>query len=215
MNQSNQILKDVPKSNRKVVAHADEAISLEDLDAKSRPQQLLIFKRFLKIENHRIKLAHRSGVSGFEIASRRAELIDLVLKRIFDDAFRKLSAKGAIPPIALLAVGGYGRGVLNPGSDIDILFLSTTSTRALSKETNDAIEKVLYLLWDIGFDVGHTRSAPPRSAWRRQSSTSRILPPMIESRFLAGNDELFAKFKDVFYRKCVIPLGDDYLQDPA
>ena len=50
-----------------MAAHADEVISLDGLEGKTRPQQLTIFKRFLKIENHRIKLAHRSGMDGFQV----------------------------------------------------------------------------------------------------------------------------------------------------
>ena len=54
--------------------------------------------------------------------------------------------------IALMAVGGYGRGALAPFSDIDLLFLRPYKETA---HTESVIEFMLYALWDLGFKVGH------------------------------------------------------------
>jgi [protein-PII] uridylyltransferase len=208
---------DVKTKQAKVAAHADEVISLDGLEGKTRPQQLAIFKRFLKIENHRIKLAHRAGLDGFQVAGNRSDLLDIVLGKVFDEAFQQFAGEvdaedGEQFPIALVAVGGYGRGLLNPGSDIDLLFLSKTATTSLSKATNEAVERVLYLLWDIGFEVGHSvRSI--RESLSQAKKDFQVFTAMIESRFIAGNRKLFHQLEDAFYRRCVVPLGEDYLQD--
>lgn len=64
--------------------------------------------------------------------------------------------------IAIAAVGGYGRGTLAPGSDIDLLFLLPEKN---SDRMRKAVEFLLYVLWDLGFKVGH---APAR--WRNVSA---------------------------------------------
>ncbi|SMD04538.1 [protein-PII] uridylyltransferase [Rhizobium sp. RU36D] len=88
--------------------------------------------------------------------------------------------------IAVAAVGGYGRGTLAPGSDIDLLFLLPPKS---GTEMNKAVEFLLYLLWDIGFKVGHaTRTVD--ECLRLAKSDMTIRTAILETRFVCGREDL-------------------------
>ena len=89
--------------------------------------------------------------------------------------------------IALLAVGGYGRGELHPGSDIDILILLTNDDYATHK---DNIERFLTLLWDIGLKVGSSVRSLDESAVQARNDLT-IMTNLMESRRLSGPESLF------------------------
>jgi len=91
---------------------------------------------------------------------------------------------------ALVATGGYGRGVLAPHSDIDLLFLTE---REAGPRTRRMIEFMLYLLWDLGLKVGHaTRSL--RDCISEGQKDATILTALVDSRFLSGEESLFKAF---------------------
>src|SRR6185503_2839093 len=98
------------------------------LPANRKPtEELLRYKNFLKVETHRLKILHRAGGSGREICRARAAILDLLLRYVLEGVRQSnpsLTEK-MIPPLALVAIGGYGRGELNPNSDIDFMFLHT------------------------------------------------------------------------------------------
>ncbi|MDB5412812.1 MAG: bifunctional uridylyltransferase/uridylyl-removing protein [Rubritepida sp.] len=104
-------------------------------------------------------------------------------------------AEGGRPlDFALVATGGYGRGVLAPHSDIDLLFLTE---REPGPRTRRLIEFMLYLLWDLGLKVGHaTRSAKECIAEGLKDAT--ILTALVDARFLSGDDALFKSFQADF-----------------
>src|SRR5258708_20635041 len=88
-------------------------------------QELARYKAFLKVETHRLKMWHRSGAGGIQICQARAALLDVLLRYLWEAARGTLSeqAQKEFPPLALVAIGGYGRAELNPHSDIDFMFL--------------------------------------------------------------------------------------------
>jgi [protein-PII] uridylyltransferase len=89
--------------------------------------------------------------------------------------------------IAVVAVGGYGRGTLGPGSDIDLLFLHPYKQTGWSESV---IEFLLYSLWDARLKVGHaTRSVD--DSIRLARSDSIILTSVLEARFVCGDRALF------------------------
>jgi len=140
-------------------------------------------QKFLKVEEHRLRLKHQSGGGGREICARRAELIDVLLQYVFAaaaTATRGNSTSGT--PLALIALGGYGRGELNPFSDIDVMFLHHQGTKKISPHLEEMGQQVLYLLWDSGFKVGHsTRSI--KEAIAQANRDMRTKTAMLESRF--------------------------------
>src|SRR5262245_60261221 len=83
------------------------------------------FRAFLKLETHRLKVAHRNGAAGLRICQARSVVLDHIIRHLWAAALNTLSdqARKEFPPIAVVAIGGYGRSELNPHSDIDLMFL--------------------------------------------------------------------------------------------
>src|ERR1043165_597889 len=105
----------------KVLAHAESRLAPT---GKRRPTEVLpLYKKFLKVEEHRLRLRHQAGGGGREICERGAELVDVLLRYVFGAASSAAGrANGeAEVPLALIALGGYGRGELNPFSDVDVM----------------------------------------------------------------------------------------------
>jgi [protein-PII] uridylyltransferase len=164
-------------------AHAKTALKPAVQGQLSPAERIALYKRFLKIEEHRIKLRHRAGAGGLEIAHARAELLDVVLRSLFELA---LSKRKEAPVIALVAIGGYGRGTLNPGSDIDLLFLLPRASNKLPEDLTSLIQEILYLLWDVGFKVGHAcRSVTECLEQAKADQENKTA--LIEARLLAGD----------------------------
>src|SRR5881397_2206261 len=113
----------MPTLLEKITASAAERLPLPP--SRQPSQELARYRRFLKVESHRLKILHRAGAGGREICRGRAALIDILLRYLWNGAKATLSpqAQKEFPSLALVALGGYGRGELNPLSDIDFMFL--------------------------------------------------------------------------------------------
>jgi [protein-PII] uridylyltransferase len=117
--------------------------------------------------------AYAIGHHGRWSASRRAEIVDRYLRELF----------GATEAgVALVALGGYGRGMLSPGSDVDLLILHDGPS---APEVAALAERLLYPLWDAGLRVGHAVRTPAAcidAAARLDATTA-----MLDGRLLAGD----------------------------
>jgi [protein-PII] uridylyltransferase len=178
----------------KALLHAAERFSLSRplRDAASFSREL---KTFLKIEDQRLKIAHRCGASGLQSAAARSSVLDLAVGRAYQAAI--LLCEGADDvntsyerdqtPCAVVALGGYGRGQLAPFSDLDILFLYPNH-RAL--QTRRLVEQILRLLWDAGLTVG-----PSFRTVSDCITASRADPhlqtALVSTRLLAGNSTIY------------------------
>ena len=102
--------------------------------------------------------------------------------------------------IAVLAVGGYGRGEMAPASDVDLLFLTPYKITAWAESV---IESMLYILWDLRLKVGHS-SRTTRDCLRLGAEDFTIRTAMLEQRFLAGDErlaeELEQRLKDELFK---------------
>jgi [protein-PII] uridylyltransferase len=167
----------------------------------SPAEKIALYKQFLKIEEHRILLQHRAGASGLEVAKARAVLIDTVISSILKSSLNARKS-GKMLPIALVATGGYGRGTLNPGSDIDLLFLLPRASTKLPKPLQELVQDILYLLWDVGFKVGHAcRSI--RECVEQAKADQENKTALMDARLISGDDKLFAHFQSDFDRDCI------------
>ena len=197
----------VSRHREKVLAHAEAELALQGKE--SPPELLALYKRFLKIENHRLRLKHYAGEGGREIAHQRASLVDIVLRHLFDGAGQK-AGESKLEELSLVAIGGYGRDELNPFSDVDIMFLHSSNTKEVPPELNDVIQVILYMLWDIGFKVGHsTRSIA--GAVKQANIDMLSKTSLLESRHVAGSKEIFDEFRQEFVKRCVQGHEKEYI----
>ncbi|MCB4822058.1 [protein-PII] uridylyltransferase [Roseicella aerolata] len=138
-------------------------------------------------------------LSGLASARWLAALTDGLMTAIHRYALAMVPAREAEkaePPFALVATGGYGRGVLAPYSDIDLLFLTD---QPAGPRAQRVVEFVLYLLWDLGLKVGHaTRSI--RDCLEESGKDATVMTALVDARFLAGEKPVFDRFLEAFGR---------------
>ena len=199
---------------------ANAALRLALPPGRTPAQELARFKNFLKVETHRLKILHRAGASGREICQARAAVFDLMLRSLWDAAKGSLSAQAQkeFPPLTLVATGGYGRGELNPHSDIDFMFLHSGQVVAGTKAhpyLSRIMDGILYPLWDMGIKFGHTVRTladcvqAANDAGDLKSMETKT--SLIESRLVAGDPKLFEKFEKTVLAKCVEGYEDQYI----
>ncbi len=197
----------IPLYKERVLAEA--ARELNESVRKRRDDWLPIFKRFLKIEEHRLRLWHNAGGGGREIARQRADLIDIVFRELFDNVAGQFPAKSSRERLVVAAFGGYGRREMNPFSDVDIMFLVERGKPG--ERLENIIRQTLTALWDLGFKVGHsTRSVA--QAVKAANDDMVTKTSMLECRFLLGDRELFHDFKTRFERDCLVGQEPAYIQ---
>jgi [protein-PII] uridylyltransferase len=193
----------------KVLAHAESQLASS---GSRRPTEALpMYQKFLKVEEHRLRLRHQAGGGGREICARRAELVDILLRHAFGAAAVAAGETGETKvPLALIALGGYGRGELNPSSDVDVMLLHHHKAAQSSPHLHEMVNQILYLLWDSGFKVGHsTRSIKEAIAEANRDMQTKTA--MLESRFLAGDSDLAREFREQFRSKCVAGYEREYV----
>src|ERR1700738_389725 len=201
----------MPRHLEQVLAHAESQLAATG--AKRPTEVLPLYKKFLKIEEHRLRLNHQAGGGGREICARRVDLVDVLLRHVFPAAAAVAESEQGSnsAPLALIALGGYGRGELNPSSDVDVMLLHGGGAGSVSPYIEQVVEQILYLLWDIGFKVGHsTRSV--KEALEQANTDMHTKTAMLESRFLAGDQVLAREFRDQFRAKCVIGSEREYVE---
>jgi [protein-PII] uridylyltransferase len=193
-----------------VLAHA--ANQLAATGARRPTEVLPLYKKFLKVEEHRLRLKHQAGGGGREICARRAELVDVLLQYVFGAAATATRRNGESGiALSLIALGGYGRGELNPFSDIDVMLLHHKGRKKISPHLEEMVQQVLYLLWDSGFKVGHSTHSI-KDAIAQANRDMRTKTAMLESRFLAGDAELAREFREQFRSKCVEGYEREYVE---
>jgi [protein-PII] uridylyltransferase len=109
--------------------------------------------------------------------------------------------------MGVIATGGYGRGQLAPGSDIDLLFLLPYKQTAWGESV---VENILYLLWDLGFKVGHaTRTVPQSIKYALADMTIRT--SMLDMRLVLGDEGLFSELQESFQKDVVKGTSREFI----
>ena len=118
---------------------------------------------------------------------------DAIIRALFDFARHDVFRSGDLP-LAIVAVGGYGRGTLAPGSDIDLLLLTPTIE---DRRVGEVVEFLLYALWDARQKVGHaTRTVA--DCVRLAKTDNTIMTAVLEARFICGDAALFAELQSQY-----------------
>ena len=109
--------------------------------------------------------------------------------------------------LSIAAVGGYGRGTLAPGSDIDLLFILPYKQTPWGESVT---EYVLYLLWDLGQKVGHAvRSVD--ECLRMANADMTVRTATLEARYISGNKDLFKELQERFGKEIVADTGPEFI----
>ena len=164
-------------------------------------ERLSACKVYLQTEDAVLREQHAAGAAGLEIVRTRAATIDIMLARLFENALASFNlAHGKLPvPVALVALGGYGRGELSPLSDVDVMFLFPAKTKpALAKTLLEHLSnETLYPLWDSGLKVGHSvRNVDEVFVEARKDI--QTLTSLLESRLIAGSTTLYETFEQAY-----------------
>ncbi len=172
---------------------------------KVRPAIVEVLKTFLKSARTEAEKRLLEDGKGTQCAKNLAYVQDEIIRTLYEFANEKIYPKATVKDsqeVAIIAVGGYGRGTLAPGSDIDLLFLLPGKQEAASGRL---VEFILYTLWDMRLKVGHaTRST--EECIRLAKTDNTILTSILEARFICGNETL-SKHMQLLFRRDIVQTG--------
>jgi [protein-PII] uridylyltransferase len=147
---------------------------------------------------------------GRRCAERLCRMEDEIIRILFEFVRKHLYPSenpSETEHMAVVATGGYGRGLQAPGSDIDLLFLLPYKQTAWGESVAEAI---LYALWDTGLKVGHaTRSVD--ECIRQAKADMTIRTALLEARFLLGDRKLFDELVERFDQEVVRNTGAQFV----
>src|ERR1039457_668744 len=172
-----------------------------------RPQRLKTALNDGRAKAEQLLLKDRHGR---RCAERLCRLEDEIIRLLFEFARKHLYQSqnpSEAEHMAVIATGGYGRGLQAPGSDIDLLFLLPYKQTAWGEQVAEAI---LYCLWDTGLKVGHaTRSVD--ECIRQAKADMTIRTAILEARFLFGDRALFDQLVTRFDKEVVRNTGPQFV----
>ena len=133
--------------------------------------------------------------TGWTAAARLAHWTDVLITGLFEQ-IQHAKPESHRTPMALVGLGGYGRGQLAPHSDIDLLFLTQNP---ISDDSAGAVEALLYVLWDAGFKVGQAVRSMSQCMTEANDDV-RTLTSMIENRLITGDVGLATRLNEKITR---------------
>ncbi len=177
---------------------------------EKRPLYLVASKRFIGHYREQIRLQHVAGASGAWTVQAITAMTDKLICRLFTSIMSDLHQAEKIgDKLVLAAVGGYGRGELNPFSDIDLMFLHSGIDAQLIEEI---AQKLLYFLWDMRLEVGYSvRTIPDCVEMARADSTVRTA--LLDSRYMIGSQQLFKEFEKVRTAQILMKGGNAFIRE--
>jgi [protein-PII] uridylyltransferase len=206
-----------PSKHGDVFNSADVAAALDQLAAQYVGRESELRSAVAK----RLKLALTEGRAAAEqlllkerqgrlCAERLCFMQDEIIRILFDFIGKHLYQSrnpSEAERMAIVATGGYGRGLMAPGSDIDLLFLLPYKQTAWGESV---AETILYCLWDMGLKVGHaTRSVD--ECIRQAKADMTIRTSILEARFLLGESKLFEELVARFDKNIVQGTASEFV----
>lgn len=207
-----------PKARRALIERRTLDLTLAALpftDRQSPARRTAVFAELKQALAHgRDEIKRRflaGGASGIETARAMAYLTDQLIRVLYDDTTLRVYQTPnptQAERLAVVAVGGYGRGEMAPFSDVDLLFLLPYKQTPVGEQI---VEYMLYMLWDLGLKVGHaTRSVEECLRMARQDQTIRTA--LLESRYVWGDQALYSDLKRRFAAEVVTGTALDFVE---
>ena len=164
------------------------------MDGRSRRRNRMKMSEFKK-KKEELLAAHSGPDQGTAFSRAYARLLDETLTGLFESAVEEA---GGVPGLALAALGGYGRGGMSPGSDVDLLFLASKDVDQSPLES--VVESVLYPLWDLKLDVGHAIRTPQQCLDLAKEDFA-TMSAQLDARFLTGDVTVHFEFMEALFRR--------------
>ena len=149
-------------------------------------------REYLDEVRNRIFVEHQNGATGTSVVRTYTTAMDGMLRELFvassdlyAERFSRLEQR-----CALVAQGGYGRGELNPWSDIDLLFLCERSRGAFLESM---AERIMYTLYDTRIQVGNAMRTT-RECVKLAATDLKVKTALLDARFLCGDRDLYDEF---------------------
>mgnify|MGYP000642404532 FL=1 len=179
-------------------------------DNKIRSAVLGELKQVVKDARGRVQEMLDEDGGGLLCAGRLSFIQDELIRVIYDFALNhvyRIKNPSAAERMSVAAVGGYGRGTLAPGSDIDLLFVLPYKQTPWGEQV---VEYILYMLWDLGFKVGHaTRNIDECIRLARSDMTIRTA--VLEARYIWGDEDLFNELVSRFDKEVVEGTSSEFI----
>ncbi|MCI5107572.1 MAG: [protein-PII] uridylyltransferase [Pseudomonadales bacterium] len=166
-----------------------------EIDHSSNPVPLL--KQAVDRASEVLDNRYKRNLNINDIVRGRAWVIDQILRIAWN--FQNWPNPG---DIALVAVGGYGRGELLPHSDIDLLILTRKDR---NRQYQECVSGFLTTLWDIGLDIGQSMRSV-KQCKQEAAKDITVVTALMESRTLIGPGELTAAMQKAINEKRVWPI---------
>ncbi len=186
--------------------------ALATTGAPGRKEVSALLKEALIAGRAEVQKRFEAGASGTETVHALAYLMDQIIRALYD--FTQSRIYPAPNPtsgeqMALIAVGGYGRGELAPHSDIDLLFLLHHKA---TPHIEQVVEYMLYALWDLGLKVGQaTRSIDETIAAAKADLSTRTA--ILEARYIWGEQKLYDDLKKAFEAQIAKGSASEFVRD--
>ncbi len=178
---------------------------ISDLGPAAMPSTLtlrpnvLAAKDWLAQERAKCREQHEAGSPGIQVCTRLTDMLDRVVLDLYQAALNEVAPDANSPlrsGIAMVAHGGYGRRDVAPFSDVDLMILHAPR---IAEQVAPLARRLLHDLYDVGFSLGQSvRSVNEASKLALKDAT--IFTSLVESRFLSGNEALFARFQTKFQK---------------
>jgi len=158
---------------------------------------VLAAREWLAVERQKLRQQHDAGSPGIQVCARLTELFDQVLLRLYQSALADTPDHAAEfqGEVALVALGGYGRGDVAPYSDVDLLILHSWGAANVSL----LARRLLHDLYDVGLELGHSVRTP-QDVIRAAFKDPTLFTALAEARFIAGSEAIYGKFDRRFPR---------------
>ena len=162
------------------------------------PNSLEVFKATLKNATDVLTQRFKAGRAASELVCARSNIVDMILIQAWLQYFPENQSD-----IALLAVGGYGRGELHPSSDVDVQILLDND----EGQHNEALSQFITFLWDIGLEIGHSVRTL-KECVAEATADITVATNLQEGRLLIGPSELFDKQRELCAPDKIWPSKD-------
>lgn len=148
---------------------------------------------------------------GYRAAAEQSFLIDQIVRLLFDyisTHVYPVNNRSAAEHIAILAVGGYGRGEMAPHSDVDIAFITPYKRTAW---TEQIVEAMLYFLWDLGLKLGQSSRSIDETVKMAQEDLT-IRTALLEGRFIWGDRDVYDEVAARFWAEVVGKTAPEFVR---